>query len=67
MARGRWARCERQAWIACTLLTLFRSVTQRSDERRNTPWKKLIQSVYRTLMGSDQSTLAGLRRYPIPL
>jgi hypothetical protein len=53
--------------IAYTLLTLFRSVTQRSDERRNTPWKKLIKSVYRTLMGSDQSTLAGLRRYPIPL
>jgi hypothetical protein len=53
--------------IAYTLLTLFRSVTQRSDERRNTPWKKLIKSVYRTLIGSDQSTLAGLRSYPIPL
>jgi hypothetical protein len=25
--------------IAYTLLSLFRSVTQRSDERRNVPWK----------------------------
>jgi len=53
--------------IAYTLLTLFRSVTQRSDERRHTPWKKLIQSVFRTLIASDQSTLAGLRRHPIPV
>jgi hypothetical protein len=53
--------------IAYTLLTLFRSVTQRSDERRHTPWKKLIQSVFRTLIASDQRTLAGLRRHPIPV
>lgn len=53
--------------IAYTLLTLFRSVTQRSDERRHTPWKKLINSVFRTLMGSDQTTLAGLRRHPVPV
>lgn len=53
--------------VAYTLLTLFRSVTQRSDQRRHTPWKKLINSVFRTLIGSDQSTLAGLRPHPVPV
>jgi predicted transposase YbfD/YdcC len=51
--------------IVYTLLTLFRSVTQRSDERRHTPWKKLINSVFRTLIGSHQATLTGLRRHPL--
>ncbi|MBN1611290.1 MAG: hypothetical protein JW940_31950 [Polyangiaceae bacterium] len=53
--------------IAHTLLTLFRSVTQRSDERRHTPWKRLINSVFRTLIGSDLSTLADLQRHPVPV
>ena len=51
--------------IAYTLLTLFRSVTQRSDERRHMPWKKLIKSVFRTLVASGHATLAGLRRHPL--
>jgi hypothetical protein len=51
--------------IAYTLLTLFRSVTQRSDERRHMPWKKLIKSIFRTLVASGQSTLAGLRPHPL--
>ena len=53
--------------IAYTLLTLYRSVTQRSEQRRNMPWKKLIKSVYRTLIAAGQSTLAGLRRHPVPV
>ena len=32
--------------IAYTILTLFRSVTQRSEERRHTPWKQLIAEVW---------------------
>jgi hypothetical protein len=32
--------------IAYTLLTLFRSVTQRSDERRSAPWKRLMLEVF---------------------
>jgi hypothetical protein len=36
--------------IACTLLSLFRSVTQRSDERRHTPWRDLIRAVYHALL-----------------
>ncbi|MBN1605471.1 MAG: hypothetical protein JW940_02505 [Polyangiaceae bacterium] len=51
--------------IAYTLLTLFRSVTQRSDDRRHTPWKKVISSVFRTLVASGQSTLAGLQPHPL--
>ena len=31
--------------IAYTVLTLFRSVTQRSDERRHMPWKGLMLDV----------------------
>ena len=51
--------------IAYTLLTLFRSVTQRSDEQRSMPWKELMRSVSRTLAAADQRTLAGLRRHAI--
>jgi hypothetical protein len=32
--------------IAYTLLTLFRSVTQRSDERRSAPWKRRMLEVF---------------------
>ncbi len=32
--------------IAYTILTLFRSVTQRSDERRHVPWKKLLAEIW---------------------
>ena len=49
--------------IAYTLLTLFRSVTQRSEEKRSMPWKRLIRSVLRTLTAADERTLAGLRRH----
>src|SRR5699024_5777200 len=36
--------------IACTLMALFRSVTQRSEERRQTPWRDLIRAVYQALI-----------------
>jgi predicted transposase YbfD/YdcC len=36
--------------IALTLLALFRSVTQRSDERRQTPWRDLLRAVYQALL-----------------
>ena len=49
--------------ITYTLLTLFRSVTQRSEEKRTMPWKRLIRSVLRTLTAADERTLAGLRRH----
>jgi len=32
--------------LAYTMLTLFRGVTQRSDERRDVPWKTLLGEVF---------------------
>jgi len=48
--------------IACTLLSLFRSVTQRSVEKRNVPWRRLMKQVNNALVGAEASTVAGLRR-----
>ena len=36
--------------IAYTILTLFRSVTQRSDERRDVPWKTLLGEIFLAFM-----------------
>jgi len=36
--------------LAYTMLTLFRSVTQRSDERRDVPWKTLLGEVFLAFM-----------------
>jgi hypothetical protein len=48
--------------IAYNIAALFRSVTQRSDENRRTPWKKLLRSFYNTLIAATADDLAGLRR-----
>lgn len=50
--------------IAFTLLGLFRSVTQRSEEKRSTPWRRVMKQVNNTLVGADERTVAGLRRRP---
>ena len=47
---------------AYTLLTLFRSVTQRSDEKRQTPWAELFAWVRDTLIASTEATVASLRK-----
>jgi hypothetical protein len=47
--------------IAYNMLALFRSVTQRSEERRQTPWKDLMRWVYNTLVAATDKDLAGLR------
>lgn len=36
--------------LAFNLMALFRSVTQRSAEKRNTPWKTLIREIYKALL-----------------
>jgi len=46
--------------VAYNFLTLFRSVTQRSEERRATPWKDLIRGVYNALISATAQQLAGL-------
>jgi len=53
--------------IAYSLLTLFRSVTQRSEVRRATPWKDLFWAVHVALLTATEEQLAGLRlRVPAP-
>ena len=47
--------------VAYTLLTLFRSVTQRSDEKRLMAWRVLLRWVYRAAVGASAETLRELR------
>jgi predicted transposase YbfD/YdcC len=47
--------------LACTLLTLFRSVTQRSEEKRATPWRDLIDAFYDALISTTEEQLDALR------
>jgi hypothetical protein len=47
--------------IAYNMLALFRSVTQRSEERRQSPWKDLLRWVYNTLIAATDKDLQGLR------
>ncbi len=47
--------------IAYNMLALFRSVTQRSDQRRLTPWNDVIRWVYGTLIAATEKDLQGLR------
>ena len=46
--------------IAYNFLTLFRTVTQRAEERRGTPWKDLIRTVYNAVIAATAEQLAGL-------
>lgn len=51
--------------IAYNLLALFRSVTQRSDERRTMPWRELMRWVEWALLAARDEQLAGLRAHQI--
>jgi hypothetical protein len=44
--------------IAYTLLTLFRGVTQRSEERRAVPWKALMTDCFFALVSTTAAELA---------
>lgn len=44
--------------------TLFRSVTQRSDERRSGPWKRLMLDVFTALLTTNEDQIRGLRFRP---
>ena len=46
---------------AYNLLTLFRTVTQRSEDKRATPWLDLIESVYNALISTTAEQLNALR------
>lgn len=47
--------------LGYNLLALFRSVTQRSDERRRTPWKTLFRWVAKALEQATEEHVRGLR------
>jgi len=47
--------------IAFDLLALFRSITQRSPERRATPWKRLMHSIWLACVTLVEADVAGLR------
>ena len=48
--------------IAYNMLTLFRTVTQRSEENRGTPWKDILRWVYNTLISARKTDLDSLRK-----
>jgi hypothetical protein len=55
--------------MAYTLVSLFRSVTQRSTEARAMPWKRLLRHVSNTLVSATAEQLHRLRRHrlaPLP-
>jgi hypothetical protein len=47
--------------LAFNLLTLFRSATQRSDEKRRTPWKTLFRWIAKALEQATEAQVQGLR------
>jgi hypothetical protein len=47
--------------VAYNMLALFRSVTQRSEERRATPWKDILRWVYQALFSATVADSNGLR------
>ena len=47
--------------IAYTLLALFRTVTQRSDAKRATPWKTLMRDLWSAVTSATEEQLDGLR------
>jgi hypothetical protein len=53
--------------IAYNLLSLFRSVTQRSDEHRATPWRLLIAHLRHALVASTEADIEQLRVRRQPL
>ncbi len=51
--------------IAFTTLALFRTIKQRSDERRSVPWKLLLEEFWLVLITASPDALLGIRRRPL--
>ena len=47
--------------IAYNMLALFRTVTQRSEERRQTPWRDMVRWLYQAVIAATTDDLFGLR------
>lgn len=52
--------------LAYNLLALWRGVTQRGDEQRQTPWRDVMRWIYNTLIAAREDHLAGLRPRLVP-
>jgi hypothetical protein len=52
--------------MAYNLLTLYRNVTLRSEDKRVTPWRELMRHFYNAFMQLTRSHLSGLRARPGP-
>ena len=48
--------------LAYNVMALFRSVTQRSEDKRNMPWKCLQTLMVAVMMAVQESDLTGLRK-----
>ena len=51
--------------LAYTLLARFRAVSQRSAEKRATPWKELLRAVQLALLTAHPEPLRGLKHRPV--
>ena len=68
-----WIRTEPQAMVAVqilrriayNMLALFRAVTQRSEEKRGTPWRDLMRWVYNAAIAATSNDIDGLRHRPL--
>lgn len=47
--------------IAYNMLALFRTVTQRSEERRRTPWRDVVRWLYQAVIAATDEDVNGLR------
>jgi hypothetical protein len=47
--------------IAYNMLALFRAVTQRSEERRQTPWRDIVRWLYQAVIAATSDEVAGFR------
>jgi len=53
--------------LAYNMAALFRSVTQRGEENRLTPWRDILRWFYNTLIGADDEDLRGIRARKVVL
>ena len=47
--------------MAYNLVAHFRGRTQRSEERRATPWKRVMEWLYQALIFATEDVVSGLR------
>lgn len=47
--------------LAYNVTTLFRSITQRSEQRRTTPWKTVLRWFYNAFIAATETDVANLR------